>query len=67
MSGKSDKAQCAKDREILASAYRATRGISLNTLMNVQTKPDYVSDVRWRMELQRRANPERYAMAGVLV
>ena len=26
-------------------------------------KPNGVSDVRWRIELRRRANPERYALA----
>lgn len=27
-------------------------------------KPKGVSDVRWRIELRRRANPERYAYAS---
>ena len=66
MSGNSGKTQDATDREILASAYRATRGISMATLMTVKTKPHYVSEARWRMELRRRANPERYAFAGWL-
>ena len=30
--------------------------------MTARTKPANTSAVRWRMELRRRANPERYEM-----
>lgn len=33
-------------------------------IMTATRKPENTSAVRWRMELRRRANPERYAYAG---
>ena len=31
-----------------------------------RTKPDCVSDIRWRIELRRRQNPEYYHTYGIL-
>lgn len=40
--------------------------VSLSTLMTSPFKPANTSAVRWRMELARRANPERYACAEMV-
>ena len=47
---------------------KAKEGQYVMTQANLQKasanrKPKGVSDVRWRIELRRRANPERYALA----
>ena len=49
----------------LAKAHAATRLICNESIMRVRKKPQGVSETRWRMELRRRAEPERYAFAGV--
>ena len=51
----------------LASAHRAASTVPLMWIMRAKRKPGGVSDARWRMELRRRANPERYYTAGVFV
>ena len=40
--------------------WHATAPVPLHTLQTAQTKPQNCSDVRWRMELRRRANPGLY-------
>lgn len=37
--------------------------VSNATIMTAKCKPANTSDIRWRMELRRRANPDLYAMA----
>ena len=39
----------------------------LSTLLNAKRKPKNTSATRWRMELARRADPGRFAIAGVAV
>lgn len=51
-----------KDKKELADAMRCTRLASNAEIMRVRKKPKGVSDVRWRIELRRRANPKLYAM-----
>ena len=45
-------------------ALAVSRPVPTEQLMKAPCKPENTSDVRWRIELRRRANPERYAMAG---
>lgn len=40
--------------------------VSNERIMAALVKPENTSETRWRMELRRRANPERYAFAGWL-
>lgn len=49
----------------LAKAHAAGTLICNESIMHVRRKPQGVSETRWRMELRRRAEPERYAFAGV--
>ena len=42
-------------------------GVSFRELRNARKKPKGTSDIRWRLELRRRANPEYYAQFGVMV
>lgn len=39
----------------------------LSTLLNAKRKPKNTSATRWRMELARRADPIRFALAGVAI
>ena len=52
---------------MLTSAYRAASVVHPEHIMNAQRKPNGVSDIRWRIELRRRANPDRYAMADLVL
>lgn len=38
--------------------------VSNDTIMRASRKPANTSAVRWRIELRRRASPERYEMLG---
>lgn len=38
----------------------------IKNIFQAPKKPKYVSEVRWRIELRRRKNPERYALAHSL-
>ena len=38
-----------------------TAPVSVAVIMNARGKPKGVSDVRWRIELRRRANKQRYS------
>ena len=49
-----------------AEAMRCTRLVANSTIMLSRRKPKDVSDIRWRMELRRRLNPDKYAYAGVM-
>lgn len=44
-----------------------TKILSLDTVMNAPCRPRGCSEVRWRCELRRRANPEYYAQFGVML
>ena len=46
-----------------AHAWESTRAVPNSVIMTAKCKPANTSEVRWRMELRRRANPELYAMA----
>ena len=53
-------------RQRFGDIERAVAGsypVSNATIMYARTKPANTSEVRWRIELRRRANPELYAMA----
>ncbi len=52
---------------VCARAHACGRLIPNSAIMAAARKPQGVSPVRWRMELRRRANPERYAMTGVVI
>ena len=39
---------------------KATRPVTLDTLTRARKKPENTSDVRWRIELRRRAMAQRY-------
>ena len=39
---------------------KATRPVTLDTLTRARKKPENTSDVRWRIELRRRAMQNRY-------
>lgn len=54
------------DIRAAAEAMRCTQLVANNTIMLSRRKPRGVSDVRWRMELRRRLNPDKYAYAGVM-
>lgn len=45
-------------------AWHVSAPVSNATIMFARTKPANTSEVRWRIELRRRANPERYEMVG---
>lgn len=45
-------------------AWHDSTPVPTGALMRAKTKPANTSAVRWRMELRRRANAERYAMCG---
>ena len=49
--------------EEAARAFRVSAPVSNAAIMMAKCKPENTSEVRWRMELRRRANPELYAMA----
>lgn len=40
-------------------------GVALASLRTARKKPKGISDIRWRLELRRRANPEYYAEFGM--
>ena len=47
--------------KMLAQAMECSRTTSNKTISCATEKPAGVSDVRWRMELRRRADPDYYA------
>ena len=51
-------------RDLAAEAHQCGHLASNETIMYSRNRPNGVSDVRWRMELRRRACPERYEMVG---
>ena len=55
------------DEHLLAEAWRAATPVCLDSILSKPRKPEGVSDVRWRIELRRRANPEHYEMASLAV
>lgn len=61
---KAEKRQHIKKAgHMLADAHQCVRIVDNETIMRSRRKPKGVSDVRWRMELRRRLNPEKYAYA----
>lgn len=50
--------------EYFISAMNKTRQVSNAKIMSARTKPDGVSDVRWRIELRRRA--QRYWSSWIM-
>jgi len=52
-------------RDLAAEAHACSHLASNETIMRSPRKPKGVSAVRWRIELRRRANPEKYAYADV--
>lgn len=50
--------------KIVAEAYRAASVTSDAELAKAKTKPPGTSNVRWRIELRRRANARFYAEFG---
>ena len=55
------------DEHLRAEAWRAATPVCLESILRKPQKPKGLSDVRWRIELRRRANPERYEMASLAV
>lgn len=55
-----------KEKHELADAHQCSTLVSNNVIMLSRRKPRGVSDIRWRVELRRRLNPERYAYAEVM-
>ena len=54
--------RCARTADEHAMSISAP--VSNEHIMRAIRKPANTSEVRWRMELRRRANPERYEMLG---
>ena len=52
-------------RDEIAAAISESAPTPLSTLLNAKRKPKNTSAARWRMELARRADPGRFAIAGV--
>ena len=50
-------------RSPLSKAIKMSAPVPVAYLMRARRKPENTSDARWRMELRRRANEERYAQA----
>lgn len=57
---KSDKIKTASMVRELSAAHKCSRIVSEATIRSARKKPAGVSDVRWRIELRRRASPEWY-------
>lgn len=53
-------------RGAFGSAVADTSQPTLVSLMKATRKPRNTSEVRWRIELARRADPLRYALAGTV-
>ena len=45
------------------TAFAVSTPVDTVTLMYAKRKPNNTSDIRWRIELRRRANPWRFQMA----
>ena len=57
-----------RDLKLRDACWEATKPVRLGELMHAKTKPANTSDVRWRMELRRRAMQKRlgnYCMTAV--
>jgi hypothetical protein len=55
------------DIRATSDAHRCARLVDNATIMRSRRKPKNVSDIRWRMELRRRLNPDKYAYAGAMI
>lgn len=53
-------------QDLVAGAHQCATLVSNKVIILSRRKPKGVSDIRWRMELRRRLNPERYAYAEVV-
>ena len=53
--------------ETIAETFAELEPVPLSQLMSAKRKPKNTSATRWRMELARRADPIRFALAGVAV
>lgn len=53
-------AALARDLKMLGETWEATAPVTLDHLMHAKTKPANTSEVRWRMELRRRAMQKRF-------
>ena len=49
-----------REEEDYADIVNATKPVSLAMLMEATQKPENTSDIRWRIELRRRAMLKRY-------
>ena len=54
------------DCAALSVAMADSQSVSNEMIMRARRKPANTSEVRWRMELRRRANPERYSYFGAV-
>ena len=55
----------AKNCGDLWQAHKCAETVPNHIIMRARRKPAGVSDVRWRMELRRRANPGQYEASSV--
>ena len=65
---KATRTQLARDLQMLGETWNMSEPVTLDHLMHAKTKPVNTSDVRWRMELRRRAMQKRlgnYCMTAV--
>ena len=65
---KATRAARDRDLKLRDACWEATKPVRLGELMHAKTKPANTSDVRWRMELRRRAMQKRlgnYCMTAV--
>ena len=56
-----------KKYDAIGDAISDSEPVALSTLRNAKRKPKNTSAARWRMELARRADPIRFALAGVAI
>ena len=56
---KATRTQFARDLQMLGETWNMSEPVTLGHLMHAKTKPVNTSDVRWRMELRRRAMQKR--------
>lgn len=55
------------DKKLLSLGLECSRVVSNNEIMKAKKKPKGVSDIRWRIELRRRANSSYYSKFGEAV
>lgn len=63
MSSRKYRANVSSLVKELSAAHRVSTLVSPDAIMSAKRKPKGVSDVRWRIELRRRADPGRYEVA----